>query len=166
MHPHAQLQNPIMYTVLTGLRETENERQVAGNSFLFQHLSRFDSFPGRGNLDENARLINAHFLVHGNERTSLLDRCLGIKGEARVDLRRNVAGNNLGDFGSKVYGEFVLLVVVCCEVVIVFTDQYTIMATVIVGSSYLDNDDSFQSTWLKCLNQIYHTIITQSIPSH
>jgi hypothetical protein len=47
-----------------GLGEREHERQVGVDAVLrLQDLRRLDALPGRGNLDENAVLLNADLLV-------------------------------------------------------------------------------------------------------
>ena len=49
--PHV---NTAAHRTLTGLCETENKRQIAGDPFFFQDFRGFDSLPCGRNLDENA----------------------------------------------------------------------------------------------------------------
>jgi hypothetical protein len=91
-----------------GLGDTENKRQVASDSFLFQHLSRADTLPRRGHLDEDAALVHAHFLVHVNEPAGFCDCGLGIKAKPGVHLGADISRNNFSNFDSKVDRKLVL----------------------------------------------------------
>ena len=56
-----------------------------------------DTLPGRGDLDEDALLLDADGLVEGNELLRLrLGRLLGV-GETGVDFSRDTAGDDLQD---------------------------------------------------------------------
>ena len=90
------------------LGDAKNERQIARNAFLFQHFGGTDTFPRGRDLDENSFLGNSHFLVHANDSAGLHNGRFRIKAQAGIDFRRDVTGDDLGDFGSEIDGEFVL----------------------------------------------------------
>ena len=59
----------------------------------------------RRELDEDALLLDAGALVHRDERAGLLDARLRVVGEARVDLGRDAAGDDLEDLEAELDGE-------------------------------------------------------------
>lgn len=60
-----------------------------------EDLGSLDTLEGRGDLDEDTLLANALLLVELNEVKGLVDRGLGVEGEASIDLGRNLAGDDL-----------------------------------------------------------------------
>lgn len=81
-----------------GLDQAEHEGEVAVDAVVaLQDLGGLDTLPGRGDLDENAVLGDALSLVELDDVQGLVDRGLGVKGEAGVDLGRDLAGDDLED---------------------------------------------------------------------
>ena len=46
-----------------GLDQREHKGQVAVDSLLLEDFGRLNTFPGRGNLDQDTRLVNTLFFV-------------------------------------------------------------------------------------------------------
>lgn len=90
------------------LSNGEDECQVAGNTLLLQDLGGLDSFPSCGNLDEDAGLVNASFLVQVNDLSCLGNRGIGVEWKTSINLSGNISWNNLGDLNTKVDGYLVL----------------------------------------------------------
>mmetsp|Transcript_8978 Transcript_8978/g.21408 ORF Transcript_8978/g.21408 Transcript_8978/m.21408 type:complete len:458 (+) Transcript_8978:3388-4761(+) len=84
------------------LGHAKNQRQVAGDALPLEDLRGPDSLPGGGDLDQYPGLVDAPFLVETDELPGLGNGCLRVEGEAGVDLRRDVAGDDLGDFDPEV----------------------------------------------------------------
>ena len=84
-----------------GLNEREQERQVAIDFFLLQQFGGLDSFPRRGELDEDAFARDAGLFVEGDDFAGFGNRTVAIKGEPRVHLGRNAAGDDLQDLAAK-----------------------------------------------------------------
>src|SRR5271165_5019294 len=61
------------------LRKAEEQRQVAVNSLLLQPLGGTDSFPGRGDLDQDPLPANSVGLIKVDQVMGLADRGLGIE---------------------------------------------------------------------------------------
>mmetsp|Transcript_266 Transcript_266/g.624 ORF Transcript_266/g.624 Transcript_266/m.624 type:complete len:234 (+) Transcript_266:514-1215(+) len=89
------------------LRNGEDERSIAGNSIFFQHLRSLDTLPRGGDFDKDAFLAHAHLLVHFDDIACLLNGGIGVEAKSRVDFRRNVAGNDLGNLGTEAHRELV-----------------------------------------------------------
>ena len=87
---------------------TEDQSQVTGDSLLLKNLSGLDTLPSGSNLDQDARLVDTDLLVKLNKLAGLGDSGVCVKGKTCVDLRGDVAGNNLGDFHTKVDSYLVL----------------------------------------------------------
>ena len=62
-----------------GLAETEEERQVAVDAFLFENLGGLDAFPRGTQLDQDALLRDASSFVQLNELVSFLDGAFDIE---------------------------------------------------------------------------------------
>jgi len=86
----------------------EDERQVARDAFLLQNLRGLDAFPGRGDLDQDARLVDPDLLVQFDEAPGLFDGGVRIEREAGVDLRRDVPRDDFCNFRPEVDGQLVL----------------------------------------------------------
>ncbi len=84
-----------------GLHEREQQGHVALDAFLLQHLGGADSFPGRGELDQHALAADAGGFVQVDQFAALVDRALGVERQARVDLGRDAARDDLEDFGAE-----------------------------------------------------------------
>ena len=81
-----------------GLDEGEHEGQVAVDAVLgLQDVGSLDALPGGGDLDEDALLGDADLLVEFDDVQGLVDRGLGVEGEAGVDLGGDLAGDDLQD---------------------------------------------------------------------
>ena len=61
------------------LGKAEQERQVTVNSLLLQPLGGTDSFPGRGDLDQDPLPVNSVGFIKLDQVMGLADRGLGIK---------------------------------------------------------------------------------------
>ena len=62
-----------------------------------QDVGSLDALPGGGDLDEDALLGDADLLVELDDVQGLVDRGLGVEGEAGVDLGGDLAGDDLQD---------------------------------------------------------------------
>ena len=80
-----------------GLRQREEQREIAVDSLFLENFRRADSLPGRGDFDQDAIAGDAVLFVEGDELTPLLDAPFGIEGEAGVRLGRDAAGHDLQD---------------------------------------------------------------------
>ena len=81
-----------------GLREAEEEGEVTVDAVVALELAGgLDTLPGRGDLDEDALLLDPDRLVERNELLGLGLRRLLVVGEAGVDLGRDTAGDDLED---------------------------------------------------------------------
>jgi hypothetical protein len=89
------------------LGNREGERHVAIDALGLQPGRGLQAFPGRRELDQNVLLIDAPFLVEGDERLRFGDHGLGVERKIRVDLGRHAARNDLRKFGSEVHGDAV-----------------------------------------------------------
>jgi hypothetical protein len=74
--------------------QAEEQRQVAVNAFLLQHLGGANAFPRGSDLDEDAVAANACLVVFGNDLCGLRDGGFGVVRQARVDLGGDAAGND------------------------------------------------------------------------
>ena len=74
-----------------GLGSAEQQREVAVDALVLEHLGGADAFPGRGDLDQDALAADAALLVGGDDRAGLGDRRLGVEGEVGIDLGRDPA---------------------------------------------------------------------------
>ena len=84
-----------------GLREGEEQGQVAADAFFFEFSGSLDAFPGRSHLHENAFLGDAGCLIESDELAGLGD-CGGlIERQAGIDFGRDAAGDNLEDFRAE-----------------------------------------------------------------
>ena len=54
-------------------------RQIAGNALLLELSRRLDAFPGRSDLDQDARRIDTGFAVDGDQPLGALDRASRIE---------------------------------------------------------------------------------------
>jgi len=75
------------------------------DAFLLQLLSSLNTFPGGGELDEDALATDAGLLVGGDDFVSGLDRLLRVIGEARIDFRGNTARYDLQNALAEFDGE-------------------------------------------------------------
>lgn len=81
-----------------GLDQAEHKGQVAVDAVVaLQDLSGLDALPGGGDLDEDAVLGDPFSLVELDDVQGLVDRGLGVEGEAGVNLGRDLAGDDLED---------------------------------------------------------------------
>lgn len=69
----------------------------------FELASSLDTFPSRGNLDEDAVFLDSNGLVERNEVSGLGLCAFLIKGETSVDFSRNTARDNRKDFPPEFY---------------------------------------------------------------
>ncbi|RUS24477.1 hypothetical protein BC938DRAFT_473523 [Jimgerdemannia flammicorona] len=84
--------------------EREQQRQVAVNVVLgLKNVRSLDTLPGRGDLDQDAVLVNAGLLVELDDTECLGNGALGIEGEAGINLGRDATGNDLEDLNTEVY---------------------------------------------------------------
>ena len=67
--------------------QTKEQGQVAVNAFLFQFGGGADTFPGGGDLDQDAFARNTGGFVLGDQRATLGDGRCRIPGEPRIDFR-------------------------------------------------------------------------------
>jgi hypothetical protein len=86
-----------------GLTEAEEEREVAVDALALELARGLDALPRRGDLDQHALLLDADALVERDERLGLGDRAGLVEGEARVDLGRDAAGDDLEDLRAEVH---------------------------------------------------------------
>ena len=80
------------------LMQPEKQRQVAMDTFFFQHRRGLNTFPGRGDLDQDAFPRNTGGFVLGDQFAPLGDGRLGIERQARIDFGGHPPGNDLEDF--------------------------------------------------------------------
>lgn len=109
-----------------GLGEGEHEGQVAVDAVLgLQDLGSLDALPCRGDLDEDALLVNAGLLVelrglasagaaagdsqgtYVDDAQGLVHRLLGGEGEACVHLGRDLSGDDLEDLAAELDEEVI-----------------------------------------------------------
>ena len=90
-----------------GLVQAEQQGQVAVDAFLLQHGSGLDAFPGGGDLDEDALLGDAGRVILGDDLAGLLDRALGIEGQAGINLGGDAARDDVQDLQAEGYGQAV-----------------------------------------------------------
>src|SRR5208283_2807068 len=88
-----------------GLGEAEEQRQVAVNTFALQLCGGPDSFPGAGDLDQDALAADPGLPVHTDQLAGLGNGCLGVEAEAGIDLRGDATGNDLEDLAAEVNKE-------------------------------------------------------------
>lgn len=67
------------------------------DALLLELLGGLDTLPGRGDLDEDAVLVDTDRLVELDQLAGLGEGRLGVKREDGVDLGRDTAGDNLED---------------------------------------------------------------------
>lgn len=85
-----------------GLDEGEQQGQVTVDTvFLLQFLGGLDTFPGRGDLDEDSFLGDALGLVHVDDGKGLVDGGLLVEGQSGVDLGGHSAWDDLQDLGTE-----------------------------------------------------------------
>lgn len=68
------------------LFKAEEQRKVAVDTLPFQHACCADALPGRGNLDEDARSLDADLFVEVDQQAGFLNGGAGIKAEPGIDL--------------------------------------------------------------------------------
>jgi hypothetical protein len=90
-----------------GLRQREQQRQIAVDAFLFQRLGGADAFPRGGDLDQDALAIDAGRFVQGDQFTALGDIGLRVERQGGIDFSRDAPWNDLQDFHAKRDQEFV-----------------------------------------------------------
>lgn len=69
-----------------GLSETEKKGEVAVDAFSLEVLGCLDTFPGRGDLDEDTVLVDTVCLVESDDFTCLLFGGFLVEGERSVDF--------------------------------------------------------------------------------
>mmetsp|Transcript_55277 Transcript_55277/g.131288 ORF Transcript_55277/g.131288 Transcript_55277/m.131288 type:complete len:336 (-) Transcript_55277:8-1015(-) len=89
------------------LVEVEEEGHVAGDPLLLQNACRLDALPGRRDLDQDPRLVDALLLVEPDDLPRLVQSRLNVEREARVHLRGDVSGHQLRDLRPEGDGEAV-----------------------------------------------------------
>jgi hypothetical protein len=85
-----------------GLAEAEEEREVAVDALLLELARGLDTLPGARDLDQDALLLDTLRLVERDELLRLRLRLLLVEGQARVDLGRDAAGDDLEDLRAEV----------------------------------------------------------------
>src|SRR5690606_4290414 len=89
------------------LREAEEQREITVNALFLEPLGGANALPRAADLDQHALAIDARALVKLDELPRLVDRPLDVEAVARVDLRRDAAGDELQDLGAEVHRELV-----------------------------------------------------------
>mmetsp|Transcript_2297 Transcript_2297/g.4018 ORF Transcript_2297/g.4018 Transcript_2297/m.4018 type:complete len:219 (-) Transcript_2297:90-746(-) len=89
------------------LCDREDECEVASNAKLLQHFGGLNTLPRRRDLNENTLLLDAHLLVHFDQLKSLSDGGVRIKGQTRIDFRRDISRYDFGDLGTESDSELV-----------------------------------------------------------
>ena len=89
------------------LGEGEQQGQVGLDALAFQNLGGADSFPGGGDLDQQAVGADAGIGVQLHQPPRLGDGGLGIEAQPRVDLGGDAAGDEPEDFAADRHREAV-----------------------------------------------------------
>ena len=71
------------------------------NVFALQLFCGPDSFPGAGDLDQDALAAEPGLPVHADQLAGLGEGCLGVEAEAGIDLRGDATGNDLEDLAAE-----------------------------------------------------------------
>ena len=86
------------------LGKAKEESEVAVDAMIpLETLGRLYAFPSRGDLDEDAALVNIPGLVQLYDVDGLPDRGLSVKRQPRIHLGGHSSRHNLEDLGSKVH---------------------------------------------------------------
>ncbi len=85
-----------------GLGEGKQQGQVGLDAFLFQHLGGADALPGGGQLDQDAIVADACFVVEADQFASLGDAGVGVEGETGVHFGGDAARDDFQHFQTDV----------------------------------------------------------------
>ena len=83
-----------------GLREREQQRQVAVDAFVLQQLGGADAFPGRGDLDQDALAADAGSVVELRSAGAPWRSSPRCRRRVGIDFGRDAAGHDLEDFAA------------------------------------------------------------------
>ena len=90
-----------------GLREAEQQRQVAVDAVALEALGSADALPGARDLDEHAVARDAGGFVELDQPARLDLGRLGVEAEPRVHLRRDAPGDQLQDAAAEAHEQVV-----------------------------------------------------------
>jgi hypothetical protein len=88
-----------------GLVEAEEQRHVAVDAFGFEDLRGLDAFPCGGELDEDALVADAGFVVLLDDVARCGEGSFGVVAEACVDFGGDATGNDVENLTAEGYGE-------------------------------------------------------------
>jgi len=89
------------------LSEGKQQRQVALDAFLFQLFGSADTFPGRGQLDQDAITADTGLVVQLDQTFCALDAGVGVERDAGVHFGGNTARHHFQNFLADRHGETV-----------------------------------------------------------
>lgn len=90
------------------MNKRKEKGKVDVNAVLgFKFLSGLDTLISRGNLDQDAILVDSLLLVKVNDFQSLLDGGFLVEGKSCIDLSRNTTGNDVENLGTELDQEVV-----------------------------------------------------------
>ena len=91
----------------TRLCEGEQQSQVTVDPFFFQLFSGANALPGRGQFDQDTVVADARIVVQFDQAFCFGNRRFGVVGQASINFSRDTARNELQDFQTDVYCQFV-----------------------------------------------------------
>ena len=77
------------------------------DAFFLQHFSRFDAFPGGGNLDQNAVVADARIVVEANQFAAFFNGGFSVEAQAGIHLRGHSARHDLEDLLSEDHADLI-----------------------------------------------------------
>ena len=86
----------------TGLGEGEQQGQVALDALFLQDFGGTDAFPGGGQLDQDAIVGDAGFVVEADQLAGLGDAGVGVEGETGIHLGGDAARDDFQYFQTYV----------------------------------------------------------------